>query len=107
MTRILSFRFKDNITHSRQDMMWSRVAQRKRAGPITQRSKDRNLALLFFCYVINVSISLAGKKMGKYQNFRNAMARVDFFKSKYTFTNYIKCCHLLELSSMSIFITRV
>ena len=32
--------------------MWSRVAQRKRAGPITQRSKDRNLVLLFLlrCY---------------------------------------------------------
>ena len=26
--------------------MWSRVAQWKRAGPITQRSEDRNLALL-------------------------------------------------------------
>ena len=28
--------------------MGSRVAQRKRAGPITQRSVDRNYALLFF-----------------------------------------------------------
>ena len=44
---ILLFRFKDNVTHSRRDEIWSRVAQRKRAGPITQRSKDRNLVLLF------------------------------------------------------------
>ena len=27
--------------------VFSRVAQRKRAGPITQRSKDRNLPLLY------------------------------------------------------------
>ena len=27
----------------------SRVAQRKRAGPITQRSENRNLALLELC----------------------------------------------------------
>ena len=35
--------------------MWSRVAQWKRAGPITQRSEDRNLALLyFFLHVISM-----------------------------------------------------
>ena len=35
----------------------SRVAQWKRAGPITQRSEDRNLALLhfiFLCFCVHV-----------------------------------------------------
>ncbi len=39
-----------------KNFSWSRVAQRKRAGPITQRSEDQNLALLnlfsfFFFFV--------------------------------------------------------
>ena len=35
---------------------WSRVAQWKRAGPITQRSVDRNYALLstFFKYIAKI-----------------------------------------------------
>ena len=32
----------------------SRVAQRKRAGPITQRSEDQNLALLEFFFFSNL-----------------------------------------------------
>ena len=37
----------------------SRVAQWKRAGPITQRSEDRNLALLhfiFLCFCVHVCL---------------------------------------------------
>ena len=40
-----------NMTH---DFIVSRVAQWQRAGPITQRSEDQNLALLrdfTFCYI--------------------------------------------------------
>ena len=37
----------------------SRVAQRKRAGPITQRSEDRNLALLSFCRAQRARIRLS------------------------------------------------
>ena len=44
----------------------SRVAQWKRAGPITQRSEDRNLALLkYFCvdlrFVLNLSFHVKFK----------------------------------------------
>ena len=46
-----------NITHV---FIVSRVAQWKRAGPITQRSEDQNLALLgkfyFFLYILTKMI---------------------------------------------------
>ena len=46
-----------NITH---DFIVSRVAQWKRAGPITQRSEDQNLALLgkfyFLLYILKKMI---------------------------------------------------
>ena len=46
-----------NITH---DVIVSRVPQWKRAGPITQRSEDQNLALLgkfyFFIYILTKMI---------------------------------------------------
>ena len=46
-----------NITH---DVIVSRVAQWKRAGPITQRSEDQNFALLgkfyFFLYILTKMI---------------------------------------------------
>ena len=34
------------------------MAQRKRAGPITQRSKDRNLALLCTCLLFGFGLCL-------------------------------------------------
>ena len=34
----------------------SRVAQWKRAGPITQRSEDRNLALLYFYFYFKITV---------------------------------------------------
>ena len=37
---------------------WSRVAQRKRAGPITQRSMDRNHPLLSFCVMVGLDDDL-------------------------------------------------
>ena len=46
--------------------MWSRVAQWKRAGPITQRSEDRNLALLyFFLHVISMLFFLSLCSLGR------------------------------------------
>ena len=51
----LSNKTKTNNTSLKKRLAVSRVPQRKRAGPITQRSEDQNLALLniaFFCMVV-------------------------------------------------------
>ena len=43
-----------NKFHIHSNVRASRVAQRKRAGPITQRSEDQNLALLEFFFFSNL-----------------------------------------------------
>ena len=49
-----------NINRGPYSLTDSRVAQWKRAGPITQRSVDRNYALLVECLILFSSFRIAG-----------------------------------------------
>ena len=67
--------------HFEQD---SRVAQWKRAGPITQRSVDRNHALLTFYYYINdvynqKIILPVAKKYTEYRHYLNVSEYIEIY----------------------------
>ena len=66
-----------NITH---DFIVSRVAQWKRAGPITQRSEDQNLALLgtfyFLLYILKKMIMTVTSTKKKFR-IKNNLQIID------------------------------
>ena len=76
----------------------SRVAQWKRAGPITQRSEDQNLALLF----LFLSVKKCDTFLQNPERTRIVLVRTREYSSFWVFQEYSVCTYVLVSSQIII-----